>query len=86
LNTRDLNFFSKHIAVDDLTKTFTLVPLQSSRTIPEGEGLSIDAIDPSMYTCKKRLTIFPSPAGMSLTKLSLSGNNLIIRGQGEFGK
>jgi hypothetical protein len=36
--------------------------------------------------CKKRLTIFPSPAGMSLTKLSLTGNNLIIAGQGEFGK
>jgi hypothetical protein len=25
-------------------------------------------------------------AGMSLTKLSLAGNNLIIPGQGEFGK
>jgi hypothetical protein len=25
--------------------------------------------------CKKRLAIFPSPAGMSLTKLSLAGNN-----------
>ncbi len=25
--------------------------------------------------CKKRLTIFPSSAGMSLTKLSLAGNN-----------
>jgi hypothetical protein len=27
--------------------------------------------------CKKRLSYFPSPAGMSLTKLSLGGNNLI---------
>ncbi len=35
--------------------------------------------------CKKRLMIFPSPAGMSLTKLSLDGNNLIIPGQAEFG-
>jgi hypothetical protein len=35
--------------------------------------------------CKKRLTIFPSPAGMSLTKLFLDGNNLIISCQGEFG-
>ncbi len=25
--------------------------------------------------CKKRLAIFPSPAGMSLTKLSLGGKN-----------
>jgi hypothetical protein len=35
--------------------------------------------------CKKRLAIFLSPAGMSLTKLSLAGNNLIIPGQGGFG-
>ncbi len=35
--------------------------------------------------CKKRLAVFPSPAGMSLTELSLAGNNLIIPGQGEFG-
>ncbi len=31
---------------------------------------------------KKRLTIFLSPDGMSLTKLSLTGNNLIFPGQG----
>jgi hypothetical protein len=31
--------------------------------------------------CKKRFAIFPSPAGMSLTKLSLGGN---IPAQGEF--
>jgi hypothetical protein len=36
--------------------------------------------------CKKRFAILPSPAGMSLTKLSLDGNNLIISVQGEFGK
>jgi hypothetical protein len=34
---------------------------------------------------KKRLATFPSPAGMSLTKLTL-GNNLITPAQGEFGK
>jgi hypothetical protein len=28
--------------------------------------------------------IFSSPAGMSLTKLSLAGKNLIIPSQGEF--
>jgi hypothetical protein len=33
--------------------------------------------------CKKRFAIFPSPAGMPLTKLSLDGNNLIM---GEFGQ
>ncbi len=36
------------------------------------------------YTVKKRLPIFPSPAGMSQTKLSLAGNNYIIPRQGEF--
>ncbi len=35
--------------------------------------------------CKKSFVIFLSPAGMSLTKLSLAGNNPIIPGQGEFG-
>ncbi len=34
--------------------------------------------------CKKRLSFFPFPDGMSLTKVSLAGNNLIIPGQGEF--
>jgi hypothetical protein len=36
--------------------------------------------------CKKSLSNFPSPAGMSLTKLSLARKNLIIPGQGEFGQ
>jgi hypothetical protein len=38
----------------------------------------------TLYTVKK-LLIFPSPAGMSLTKLSLVGNNLINPDKGEFG-
>ncbi len=28
--------------------------------------------------CKKELAVFPSPAGMSLIKLFLGGNNLVI--------
>ncbi len=28
--------------------------------------------------CKKKLAVFPSPAGISLTKLYLAGINLII--------
>jgi hypothetical protein len=32
-----------------------------------------------MLHCKKRFAFFPSPAGMSLTKLSLDWNNLMIR-------
>jgi hypothetical protein len=41
-----------------------------------------------LYTvhCKKRLEVFPFPDRMSLAKLSLAGKNLIIPGQGEFGK
>jgi hypothetical protein len=35
-------------------------------------------------TVKKRLATFPSPAGMSLTKLFLGGNKMIIPAQGEF--
>jgi hypothetical protein len=35
-------------------------------------------VAPESYTVKKRLAIFPSPARMSLTKLSLAGNSLII--------
>ncbi len=34
--------------------------------------------------CKKRFVVFPSPAGISLTKLSLACNNLIIPGRVEF--
>jgi hypothetical protein len=37
-----------------------------------------------IYTVK-RLVILPSSAGMTLTKLSLARNNLIIPGQLEFG-
>ncbi len=40
---------------------------------------------PEVIHCEKRLATFPSPAGMSLTKLSLAGNNQIIFRQGEFG-
>jgi hypothetical protein len=33
-------------------------------------------VDVSAIHCKKELAIFPSPAGMSLTKLSLGGKKL----------
>ncbi len=36
------------------------------------------------YTVKKRFAIYPSPAGKSLTKPSLVGNNLMNPGQGVF--
>jgi hypothetical protein len=40
-------------------------------------------IDFAWYTVKK-VIVFPSPAGMSITRLSPAGNNVIIPGQGEF--
>jgi hypothetical protein len=40
---------------------------------------------PVRVHCKKRLLIFPSPGGVSLTKLSLDGNNKIFPRQGECG-
>jgi hypothetical protein len=36
------------------------------------------------YTVKKNLAVFPSPAGMSLIKLFLGGNNLVFPAQREF--
>jgi hypothetical protein len=47
------------------------------KTLPGREKLN--------YYYKKRFAIFPSPAGMSLTKLSLDRKNLIVLVQGEFG-
>jgi hypothetical protein len=43
-------------------------------------------ISRSTYTVKKVIDIPPSPAGKSLTKLSLAENNLIIPGQRAFGQ
>ncbi len=37
------------------------------------------------HTVKKRLTIFPFPAGFETNQISLAGINLIIPGQKEFG-
>ncbi len=45
-----------------------------------------DLVPEQVHTVKKRLAIFPSTAGMSLTKLSQAGKIIIIPGQGEFGK
>ncbi len=49
----------------------------------EGEGVTNYTIIYSLH-CNKRLLIFPSPAEMSVTKLSLVGSNLINPDQGEF--
>ncbi len=57
--------------------------------VPQVPGLAEHAAAEAQgrqhYTVKKRLSFFPSPAGMSLTKLSLAGNNFKIPVQGKFG-
>jgi hypothetical protein len=63
------------IAPQSGTKTLVTVvlkevPLPTKATM--GNFSSIDGIH-----CKKRFQIFPSPAVLSLTKLSLARNNLI---------
>jgi len=40
---------------------------------PVYRALARLALLPSLIHCKKRLAVFPPPAGMSLTKLSLAG-------------
>ena len=40
----------------------------------------------SIHAPSKNFSIFLSSAGMSLTKVSLSGNNFMISAQGDFGK
>ena len=50
---------------------------------PEQDGpLTLPQINSPLH-CKKRSAVFPSPAGMCLTKRSLAGNNENITGQGE---
>jgi hypothetical protein len=65
-----------------LGSSMGLVPGEASNRVQA----SPIKIKTTQLHCKKRLAIFPSPAGMSLTKLSLAGNILIILGQGGFGK
>jgi hypothetical protein len=69
--------------------------LQRIGNILEGHGIIINCVTPPpppveamQYTVhgKKSLSNFPSPAGMSLIKLSWGSNNLIIPVQGEFGQ
>jgi hypothetical protein len=50
------------------------------------QASSCESFEIQIYIqCKKKVSHFQSPAGMSLTKLSLAGNSLIIPGRGEFG-
>jgi len=44
----------------------------------------LDTINIYSAHYKKVLTVFRSPAGMSIAQLSLTGDNFILPGQGEF--
>jgi hypothetical protein len=46
--------------------------------LPVSEGFYSVYVSRTVHTVKKRLAIFPSPAGMSLTKLSLDGKILLL--------
>jgi len=59
-----------------------VVNMSSCHRVAKG-GRFASKLSLSPIHCKKSLSIFPSPAGMSLTKLSLTGKKLIIPGQGE---
>jgi hypothetical protein len=71
------------VGEEELEPNTELLELQASHIWfnKAGSGHQLLAIH-----CKKRFAVFPSPDGMSLTKLPLGGNKLIIPGQGEFGK
>jgi hypothetical protein len=56
--------------------------IQSMIWVPPPPNLQVSVA--RQYTVKK-VAVFLSPAGMSLTKLFLAGNILIIPGQREFG-
>ena len=47
-------------------------------SIPNLWHLPLMFLDVSALHCKKGLAVFPSPAGMSLIKLFLGGNNLVF--------
>jgi hypothetical protein len=46
--------------------------VSSAAVESEGRQMNQSLIKHVLYTVKKRLAVFPSPAGMSLTKLSLA--------------
>jgi hypothetical protein len=77
VSPRDVDSYPLH---PDCADTIGLKPSYNKRT---EENPSKTEVSPC--TVKKWFANFPSPAGMSLTKHSLAGNNLIISGQGEFG-
>jgi hypothetical protein len=63
-----------------------LKPEKLIRPLCDREKVGIFSISGQVLHCKKGLAVFPSPAGMSLIKLFLGGNNLVFPAQREFGQ
>jgi hypothetical protein len=74
---------SVYAEFDFLNVTFAAVWYEGTRKVKKEDEINCILNPPNS---KKRFAVFPSPAGTSLTKLSLAWNNLIIPGQGGFGK
>jgi hypothetical protein len=64
----------------------TLHHLHTKQIYLRGYSLDITTRISGPNTLYKKFAVFLSPAGMSLTKPSLAGNNLIIPVLGDFGK
>jgi hypothetical protein len=84
-----LTYYSGEFDILVVNRT-TALPVSAglySRLLPKDDGGDFDMEVVAVIRwvhCKKRLSFFPSLAGMSLTKPSLAGNYEIIPGQGEF--
>jgi hypothetical protein len=68
-------------ALDALTSEDTTAILTGCGWHPQDYQRGYKLKVTTKYTvvhCKKKLAVFPSAAGMSLSKLSLAGNNFII--------
>ena len=59
--------------------------MESLPVLAYGEGGAIPTKGPEAYTVKKVIDFPVRNREVTIAKLSLAGNNLIIPGQGEFG-
>ncbi len=77
--------FSPHWrSISRIALRFRSVYISRTHTFTQKKQHSCTFIKVQLIHCKKEFVVFPSPAGMSLIKLFLGGNNLIFPVQGEF--
>ncbi len=62
---------------------FTLISIQQLKANKHKEQICTSELEvltlSKAHNCKKKLAVFPSPAGISLIKLSVDGKNLITQ-------